>query len=493
MSKTVVVCHDLKALRRRPAWMLLAADNAPQIISILQDLYGGSEKSIETGVLHERVHKQLEVLRDYGEDLPASVKDYVSDWLNKGWLNRKLRAGGTEDVYELTAEAEAAMRISSGMIRPRTAATESRLSVVISQMKKLAEDTDANQARRLEGLITERNRLDAEISEVMKGNIKTLPSDRARERLRDIIAMSTDISGDFRRYSEELTQIDHRMRRNLIEGDKSTSEVLQSFFGNMDLLGTTEEGKTFAAFWGLLIDQSQSLALEDSIFEILKRDFTNELDAGDRKYLQKFTNQLFTGASSVQETNRALSRSLRAFVQSGEYKDQKRIRDLIEKANKIALQIKDKIRPHQDTGFELTLTQMDVQSVSQVILHTPTDEMPKSAMEVAAQSDISMDVVTQQIMNSEIDMETLRKNVHKSLERNDIVSVADLLRDFPVNQGLGTVLGYLHLAISNGRQPLKNLDGTSKKEKVSWVDKSGNQRSAQIDQVCFEREHSETM
>jgi hypothetical protein len=104
-------------------------------------------------------------------------------------LTRRFPAGATEEEYELTTDAANAIRFITTMLKPRVAATESRLAVVMLQLTRLAEETDSNPKTRLAALVAERERIDREIESVQHGGVKTLPDDRALERIREIIGL----------------------------------------------------------------------------------------------------------------------------------------------------------------------------------------------------------------------------------------------------------------------------------------------------------------
>jgi hypothetical protein len=101
-----------------------------------------------------------------GEDLSRSVPATVAEWLAQGWLTRRFPAGASEEVYALSAEAADAVRFIDGLVRPRLAATKSRLATVMEQLTRLAEETNPNPEKRIEALLIERARIDREIESV---------------------------------------------------------------------------------------------------------------------------------------------------------------------------------------------------------------------------------------------------------------------------------------------------------------------------------------
>jgi len=126
--KALRAAAALRNLREQPLWRLLAATKAPVVIALLQSLFMDAEKALPSSVLHERLARDIDALRATGEDLPQAPQAYVSEWLGQGWLTRRFPAGAPEEEYELSAEALTALRFVTGLLKPRTTATESRLA-----------------------------------------------------------------------------------------------------------------------------------------------------------------------------------------------------------------------------------------------------------------------------------------------------------------------------------------------------------------------------
>src|SRR5436309_5492266 len=126
----------LRSLRDQPLWRLLAAKKAPVVVALLQSLFFEADKAIPSSVLHERLGRDIDSLRSSGEDLPQAPRAYVAEWLSQGWLNRRFPPGASEEEYELSADALTALRFVTGLLKPRTPATESRHSLVIQQLSR---------------------------------------------------------------------------------------------------------------------------------------------------------------------------------------------------------------------------------------------------------------------------------------------------------------------------------------------------------------------
>jgi hypothetical protein len=471
----------LRQLRSQPLWRLLAADKAPAVLAMLQTLLFEADKALPGSVLLERLTRELELQRSLGEDFPQGPAAYLADWLGQGWVTRRFPPGAPEEEYSLTTDAAAAIRFMATLLRPRVSATESRLATVISQLSRLAEETDANPRSRMEALLAERERIDREIDAVSRGAIKTLAPERALERTREIIALADELMGDFRRVRDDFAKLNMSLRESLLENEESRGTVLEALFAGVDLIAESESGKTFAAFWRLLTDPDQSATFELALTDVMSRPFSRALEPAERRFLLRLTGALTDEGGGVHDVLQHFARSLKSFVQSSEYLEQRRLHSLLKAAQKAAVVAKDAGRVNAAVGYSLALTSSRIRSVSQWSLYDPTERAVDVTMVDAPAADISLDEVGELVRQSEIDMRTLKAHITQALSQSSQVSIADLLRDFPAEQGLGSVVGYIALGVKFGEVAQTPLT-------VAWTGTDGMGREATVPGVYFLKE-----
>jgi hypothetical protein len=480
----------LHELRWQPSWRLLAADKGAVMIALFQHLLLDGDKVLPASIFHQRLEHALDELRATGEDLPQAAPAYAGDWLRQGWLLRRLPAGANEEELELSVEAVTAVRFVTSLLRRRTLATESRLALVQQQVLKLAEETDVNPQTRVNSLLAERDRIDREIEAVRGGAVKALPEHRALERAREIIALTDELAADFRRVRDDFDQLNRGLRQSLMEHDGSRGDVLEALFAGVDVIGQSEAGKTFAAFWRLLTDPEQSEAFGDALDALVKRPFARLLEPRERKFLLNLTRLLGEEGSGVHEVLQSFARSLKTFVQSREFLEQRRLHSLLKQATQAALAVRRRVRLTDDVGYELSLTSSRVRSLSQWFLYDPAQRVTDAEMREAQPSLLDLEAIAELVRGSEIDFRTLRQHLCELLEEHAQVSIAQVLARFPAEQGLGSVVGYVALGVKHGEL-------TPHVETVSWrgrgrdagaQGRSETQRSARIPAIYFLKE-----
>jgi len=468
-------------LRGEATWKLLSADHAPEVLALLHGLLFQTQRSLPTSVLQRRLANELAEFRAAGHDLKGSPAQYLGQWLNEGWLERRYPEGAGEEEYELSVAAQQALRVVGGLQSARPVATESRLALVIDQLAQLSRATDADPNSRLEQLYEDRKRIDAQIEAVALGQVDVLEPERAFERLREIVALAVDLTEDFRRVRDDFSQLNHEFRKQ-VESEGLRGAVLEDLFAGVDLIAATPAGRTFSAFWRLLTDQEQRAQLENAIDAITKREFASQLDREERVFLGHLTRTLLDRAGAVNNTRTRFARNLRSYVQSREYQEQRRLGKLLRGAKAEALALIETLRPEQAIGQDIRLSTATFRSLGRWKLHDPGLPLAPATLTAAAPADVTLDEVAAQIAEADIDVRSLLAQVREMLATQSQCSIGALLERYPAAQGLGSVVGFVHLGMRFGELT------TEHRERVHWTTASGEARSAAIPLIYFLRE-----
>ncbi|QTO23918.1 DUF3375 domain-containing protein [Burkholderia seminalis] len=486
--KTALALHALKAMREGPMWRLLASYQAPVTVSLLQSLFPETSTQLTSASLMERLSVEVDGLRARGEEINKTPQMIIADWVHQKWLARSFPEGASEEQYELAADVVPAMRLVMGLLEPRQTATESGLAVVIDSVLRLAADTDPDPESRLRALHEESRRITEEIRRVMQHGVSPLDPTRASERGRHVVATTEAIAADFRRVREAFEILNRDLRRQLVAHDGPRGEVLDKVFLDSDVIAESDEGKSFLAFWRLLTDPSQLEGLQAALEALESRPFIRLLSLEERKRLFRVTEMLLVEGTMVQDVMTTLGRSLRTFVQSREFQEQRRIKNLIRKAITESLELKDTLTNGRTIDFSLTLSTSSLRSVAQLTLTDPRERPGETSVDDAEAPEIDLEAMREMIDNADIDMPLLKANIRAALAERPQVSVRDLTIMFEVAQGLASIVGYMSLGQRVGIV-LHNRDREfHPTELVSWVGQDGIVRQARIAQLLFTRE-----
>lgn len=470
-----------RQLRSQPLWRLLAADTAPTVLALLQTHLYDDERTVPASILHERLERDLEQLRNRGETWPQTAQLYVARWLGEGYLERRFPPGSKEEEYELATSTVDAIRYVSALTRPHNAATESRLSLVIGALAKLADDTDADKSRRIARLRVEQERIEREIADIEHGNVQVLSESAALERTREIIALADNLTGDFRRVRDQFEQLNRDLRERIMDHDGNRGDVLDALFAGIDVITESDAGRTFSAFWRLLTDPVQSASLDDALDQLMSRGYVSALDTAERRFLLHLTRTLLDQGGTVHDVLQSFARSLKHFVQSREFMEQRRLNQLLRKAQRAALALKDEVKATETLEYTLPLTSSKLASLSQWILHDPALQALPGTMADGEAAPLDLAMIGELVAQSEIDFRTLQDHVHRVLDLRSQASIGDILSAFPASQGLGSVLGLLALGARHGIV-------SEQHETVAWIGGDDVIRQARIPLIYFLRE-----
>lgn len=470
---------EYRRLREESAWKLLAADSGPLILGLLESRFPPGERLIASAAV-ESLNFDLDELRAQGESVPTTAQACLSDWVSKGYLERRLLPGESEESYELSPSATTVIAFASSLIAPRSSATESRLSTVLLQVRRLAEESEVNRESRLKTLRAEVSELEEKIHTVEVSGVVPLDPRRAIERTREIIALSSDLLSDFTRVRADFEALNRNLRQHLAEGSEHRGGVLERLFADIDLIAESDSGRSFDAFWRMLMDRRQRGLLDDSMDAILSRDFVSDLEEEEVQFLRSLGDTLLDRGGTVHFTQERFARSLRDFVRSRDFLEQRRLGELLRQAHLAALSATNSAGPRARVAL-LDLSGASIRSFDQWVLKDPALGYEPRQVRTAEALDVDMSVVATEVLLAEIDFRRLRENIRSYLAETPQASIADLVDRYGTAQGLGTILGYLDIAY-------KCAELTPSFEEVSWTGSDGIPRGARIPRVFFIKE-----
>ncbi len=296
--------------------------------------------------------------------------------------------------------------------------------------------------------------------------------------------LADDLAGDFRRVRDEFDSLNRDLRERIMDNDGNRGDVLDSLFAGIDLISESEAGRTFSAFWRLLTDPEQAATLDQALDSVMSREFVTQLEARERRFLLRLTRTLLEQGGLVHEVLQAFARSLKHFVQSREYLEQRRLNQLLKEAQRAALALKDEVMATETLAYTLELTSSRVRSFSQWMLYDPSLQALPGRMGDGEAPPIDLQSVSELVAQSEIDFRTLKANILAVLEHKSQASIAEVLEEFPAVQGLGSVVGLLALGSRHGFK-------TDDVEAVSWMGGDDQRRSARIPRIFFLRERAD--
>ena len=460
---------------------LLRAGNLPVVAAVLETHLGVPGTKMVAEELFERVEGDLFELREHFE-LPKSAKAYCDDWRVAGFLIRRPATTVRGETYELSADAFAALRTLAQLDAPQSTITESRLVSLAAAVRQLAIDTDPDASRRTAALLAERDAIDAELTQIQSGQLNILDNRRALERVFDVLSQAQDLPADFARVQAKFEELNTNLRHSIVTSQDTQSTVLDEVFRGVNLIESSDEGRTFTAFLALLRDPERSATLDGDIAEVLHRDFARELSPTARRALRSLLPSLKAGSRDVNNTLTEFARGLRRYVYSQEYRRDRALRGLIQNALAAALPASQAVRATAEVNMDLELSSMRLSSVGTISPHDPSEFDTGALLESQEEGTTAFAALAAIVRESEIDFSELTANINAALKKQSTVTLGELLAEYPATQGIASVVGLMSLA----RQQGEVSEGST--QQVTWRGLDDIERTAVIDVHSFTKE-----
>lgn len=437
--------------KESPEWSLLRARTAGLIVAVIQDYFPPERRTRPAAEIIAALDQDLEQLRELGAEFESTAAAYVADWVGAGYLIR--RPGETRGSETLTPSA-AALNVAAtvgGIESPQRTASASRLGSIASNLIALQRDSDPNSASRLSLLEAERDAVELRIAEVRSGDFAILDPDTAKERVAETLGLAQEVPVDFARVRSTIEDLSRELRAKILDDTAEGGATLNNVFRGVDLLAESDAGRSVNGFYDVILDAEQSARLQEAITAILSRDFASDLEPQARSDLNMLLSRLEDEAATVRQTMLVLSRSLRHFVLSRQYEEHRRLRQLIQRCQSLAVQVSAHHRPEKPMNLELTRIGMQIRSIAALKLHNPGEGRVPTDFERHDTDDVDFAELAEQARESDIDFEELRSNIIATLRRvGGPVTAAQVLAEHPATQGLASIVGLMVLGAEHG-------------------------------------------
>ena len=259
---------------------------------------------------------------------------------------------------------------------------------------------------------------------------------------------------DFRSVREEFDRLNLDLRERIMTSEGSRGDVLERFFAGYDEIAQSEAGLAFTGFYRLLTNESASAEMEAALERITQQPFYGELSLRERRTLAQLRSELLSRSMDTHDVMRRLAQSLRQFVESREYVEERRMGQLLREARAAAAAAREDAHQRK-TFLELVLPNADIHSPTQYELDDPSVDVENYDVSVAPPPEIDREALAQRIRFAEINYGELRLAVVEALglakmEGRGKVSVSEVWSHVPNHQGLGSIVGLLTLAARYG-------------------------------------------
>jgi hypothetical protein len=476
--------EEVAALRAgNPAWRLLRADNAPLVLSFLGRVFvEDNVRDISASQLINRLDDELYALNErLGEGTyPKSAKAYLDDWAapDAGWLRKFYPPDSDEPHYDATPAVERAVAWVRNLRDRSFVGTESRLNTIFELLRQLVFGSETDADTRLAELHRRRHETDLEIAAVEGGDFAVLDPTSQRDRYQQFAETARALLADFREVEANFRLLDRGLRERITTWDGSKGQLLDEVVGDRSSITDSDQGRSFQAFYDLLLSPARQRELTDLLDRVHRLDLA---DHGDSR-LRYIHHDWLDAGERAQSTVRQLSEQLRRFLDDQVWLENRRVMELLRSIESQSLALRDRVG--SDFSHEIDAT-------------APTIRLPmERPLYIRARSTV---VNSARIEQGNFDSETtalfeqtyvdpapLIRSVRKALHRRPQIGLPDVVAESPITHGLSELVTYLSL----DDEGFTTVFDESARDSVGWTDDSGVARTATLPRVIYARKGS---
>ena len=421
-----------------PAWRLLAADSAPIALAFLADLFG---QVAEVPYARAKVALDAELQRwkESGIDVQDSATAYLRQWIASGWLREQ------DDVLLSTAACDTALRFAKGLDREERGTTASHLRIVQDAVRDLAIAMTSDPGQRIRALEKQRQGLEREIEELHAGVVVEISSAEQHERLREIYQLASVLTGDFRRLEDEIRQMDHAMRVQMIQGDSTRGDVLMALLAKEGALADTDAGRAFEGFFQLLADDGRTTEFREQLRAILESPASRQLHPDERQFLSRLVRELSRESERVLLVRRRAEENLRAYIESSEFRENRAVARILAELERRAVELRDAgITASARTRLTLDSGRAELSSVETIRLRLPDESLQLGPIE----EDHGTRTLSEAMLEH---LETVKvlevaADVFKLVTMNGPMTLGEVIEMRPLTAGIEELVAHVRIA-----------------------------------------------
>ena len=429
---------------KHPAWRLLRADQAPLLLSFLGRFFVDESRGASpAGQIIDALDDELYVLNSGSPDAPPYPRpaaDYLADWAapEYGYLRRFYPLGSDEIHYDATPALEKAYAWVQSLQSREFVDTESRLQTAIDLLRQIDQGTESDPERRLRELERRKQEIENEI-EALRTDPESGLLDRTavRDRYQQFAATARELLSDFREVEENFRELDRSARERIATWDGSKGELLGELLGGRSRIDSSDQGRSFQAFYDLLLSSSSQEELSNLLERIAA---IEELGVDGR--MRHVHHSWAEAAERTQETVRRISGQLRRFTDDKIVLENRRVLDLVREIEATALRLRD-AGVLSGLGLEFEETGVEINLATERPLHSvrPAAQVD-SLLPPAEEEDVDTSLLAEQVI---VDPARLAEHLRALIPARGTALLEDIVEMYPVENGVAELITYLAL------------------------------------------------
>jgi len=355
------------------------------------------------------------------------------------------------------------------------------LLTLFELLKQISDGNETDPETRIAELEKRRGELDAEIARIRSGDLNMLDDTALKDRFQQFTGLARELLSDFREVEHNFRGLDRRVRERIALWEGSKGALLEDIMGERDAIADSDQGRSFRAFWDFLMSSRRQEELSALLEKVLALTPVAELKPDSR--LRRIHYDWLEAGEHTQRTVAELSRQLRRFLDDQAWLENRRIMEILRGIEAKSLALRDS----QPRGELMAIGEAgaDIELPMERPLHTPAvkPRIADIALQ-AGEADVDAAALFSQVV---VDKAQLARHIRHALQDKSQITLGELCRQNPLQQGLAELVAYLQL----GGDGFKTTVDEGVEDLIIWqsLDSEGREfsKQARLPRVIFVR------
>lgn len=440
-------------LQSSPALQMLRLRNAGWVLPFLFRVFKEQRKMVikedqlvpflaETLGDHADGTEDLEEARiEFGEDEESRSRKYLVNWVQKRILQDFPDTEGNTN-YQLSAYTEKVFQWMQNLqVGQHHVGTESRFKMLFSSLRDMVENTEDDREKKLQILKDRRAEIDKEIKAIELGVApQRYNNAQVQERLDLFVKLCYELIGDFREVEDNFKQIHRNIVEQHTKAEQHKGTIVGFAFESYDALRSSNQGKSFYAFWDFLISRSGQEDWRNLTEQLLLLLEDRELES-DTGFLQNIKSFLLEQGKSVYDSNDKMAEKLSRIITEKEIARHRRLRQQISGIKELVFELME------EENIEAGVTIEEAAEIKMVMDRKLLLEEKKVAatlkQPIAAVEKIAdMERFNRLLNTAFIDKKILWDKVEQVLKTKQTATLKEIIEATSLDNGLAEVISY---------------------------------------------------
>ena len=331
--------------------------------------------------------------------------------------------------------------------------TESRFLDIFAKLRELIEHSSADPEKRIAVLEKKKKEIEDQIRQIKtSGQVDSYSDTQIKERFFEINKLGRELISDFKEVEENFKEITRNIYEKQTQQDLTKGAILGYTLDATDELRQSDQGKSFQAFWLFLIG---------NVFKILEE----RRIAQPEPFLSRIKIYLHAAGQKVVTSNHRLTEKLSRILAEKYQQERQKTMELIGDIRRLALQRIDN-PPLQEPFVEI-----EGAPAIRMVMDRPLGQPPQMASfanqpRTLGGRELSQADLEKLFDQQSIDRETLLQNIESLLSDHSQVTLAEIIRRYPLTKGLAELITYVAIA-SNSPDHLINDQAF---QQIAWLE-----------------------